>query len=268
MTAVGISGYRPEAWAAGPERVYDELSRVLLDHWPSAVPLAGAMVLDVGMGTGVVSRALRQRGARALGVDVEPAMVAWTRAQGLDAVAGDACALPLPARSVDGWAGAFVLNHLDRPRLALAEAARVVRPGGPVLAATFRSGGPEHPVKLAVEAAAARFGYVRPAWYDEVKRRLVPQVGEPARLAGVAEAAGLSAVAVSPLSVCVGALEPREQANWRLGMAMYTEWLAGLDAGTRAEAEAAAEAEVAARLGPAPQALVLDVLILCSRAPA
>ena len=268
MTSVAITGYRPEAWAAGPEPIYDRLAEALVSRWPAEVPLAGARVLDVGAGTGAASRALQARGARAVAVDAEPAMVAGARARGLSAVVGDACALPVAARSVDGWFAAFVLNHLDEPRLALAEAARVVRPGGPVLATTFLAGGPDNPVKLAVEATAERFGWVRPAWHEEVKRRLEPQVGHPDLLVAAARAAGLRRVAVEQVAANVGSLGPREQVSWRLGMASYSAWLTGLDAEARRAVEAAAETEVAALMGPDAQPLVFDVLILSSRAPA
>lgn len=112
------------------------------------------------------------------------------------------------------------------------------------------------------------FGYVRPAWYDDVRSRLQPQVGQPERLTALAGAAGLSGAVVSAVPVSVGLLAPREQVGWRLGMAMFAGWLAGLDADTRTAVEAAAEATVTALLGPQAQALVLDVLILSSRAPA
>ena len=50
----------------------------------------------------------------------------------------------------------FVLNHLP-PAPALAELARVVRPGGVVLASTW-AGGPPDPVKSAIDGVLAPLG--------------------------------------------------------------------------------------------------------------
>jgi demethylmenaquinone methyltransferase/2-methoxy-6-polyprenyl-1,4-benzoquinol methylase len=78
-------------------------------------------------------------------VDYNPAMVAVGRDKALDAgwlgeidwVVGDAQALPLPDSSVDAYTIAFGIRNVTRIDRALAEARRVLRPGGRFLCLEF-----------------------------------------------------------------------------------------------------------------------------------
>lgn len=107
----------------------------LLTRW---LPPAPARVLDVGGASGRYSTWLLDRGYQIQVVDLVPKHVrqAWDR--GLDAVQGDARALPCPDASADAVLLMGPLYHLpdgpDRTR-ALAEAARCTVPGGVVVAA-------------------------------------------------------------------------------------------------------------------------------------
>src|SRR6187549_2233349 len=92
----------------------------------------GATVLDVGCGTGRAVAELAERGARAIGVDLDPVMRAAARARfpGADVRAADAADLPLPAGEAHGYRADKVLHILPDPESALAEARRVLAPGG------------------------------------------------------------------------------------------------------------------------------------------
>ncbi|MDQ3125811.1 MAG: class I SAM-dependent methyltransferase [Pseudomonadota bacterium] len=97
--------------------------------------------VDIGCGEGRFCRMMRDRGISAIGVDPTAALI--QRARALDP-AGDyrvtgAEALDLPDASVD--LAAFYLSLIDIPNLAaaMAEARRVVRPGGRVLVANLQS---------------------------------------------------------------------------------------------------------------------------------
>jgi SAM-dependent methyltransferase len=102
---------------------------------------AGARVLEVGCGTGVLTRVLaRWPGVGAVvGVDPAPVFLAKARelAAALPNVAfreADGRALPFGDAGFDGVVFDSTLSHVPGPERALAEAFRVLRPGG-VLAA-------------------------------------------------------------------------------------------------------------------------------------
>jgi len=95
----------------------------------------GGAALDVCTGTGKLARLLRRRagaGGRVVGVDFSSAMleVARRNVAGVEFRQGDATELDMPDASVDAVTVAFGLrNVVDRQR-AVAEAFRVLRPGG------------------------------------------------------------------------------------------------------------------------------------------
>jgi SAM-dependent methyltransferase len=98
-------------------------------------PLPGSVVLDAACGTGRHSGYLAARGHRIIGVDRSAAMLARAREklpQG-DFREGDLEALPVASHSVDVAVCALALVHLPELDRAVAELARVVRPGGRVI---------------------------------------------------------------------------------------------------------------------------------------
>lgn len=102
----------------------------------------GARVLDVGCGAGLLALPLAERGYRVEGVDASAGSLDVARRRvsaGTEATfrVGDATALDAPGDAYDAVLLLDVLDHLERPDLALAEAARVVRPGGLVAFSTF-----------------------------------------------------------------------------------------------------------------------------------
>ena len=106
-----------------------------------AQPVAGERAVDVGSGTGTVTRemaALVAANGSALGVEPnarlrELAQERSAAVAGVRFVDGLATALPLEDASVDLVWCERVLQHLDDPQAAVSEMARVLRPGGRAL---------------------------------------------------------------------------------------------------------------------------------------
>jgi ubiquinone/menaquinone biosynthesis C-methylase UbiE len=95
----------------------------------------GATVGDVGCGTGRAVAELTGQGASAIGVDLDPAMVAAARARfpDIDVRAADAADLPLPDGQARGYRADKVYHVLPDPHAALTEARRVLAPGGRIV---------------------------------------------------------------------------------------------------------------------------------------
>jgi 2-polyprenyl-3-methyl-5-hydroxy-6-metoxy-1,4-benzoquinol methylase len=93
---------------------------------------AGARVLDVGCGTGFHVARLRERGFDVVGVEPGEELRRRARANNPDAeiVDGDMEDLAFEDASFDGVLAVEVIRHVPHPDLAVAEAARVLRPGG------------------------------------------------------------------------------------------------------------------------------------------
>lgn len=98
--------------------------------------IKGASVVDVGCGSGWLTRLMTQRGAHVTGIEVSPRQLALARAAkpvgDEHYIQGSAEELPLPNRSVDIVVFFNSLHHVDPKVLpnALREAARVLKHGG------------------------------------------------------------------------------------------------------------------------------------------
>lgn len=139
-----LAHYRMTDEGVRLERAHGRLERartqeLLVRHLPDGP----ARILDVGGGTGVYARWLAGLGHTVHVVDPVPdhvAQVVDPPTDGVTATIGDARRLDAADASVDAVLLLGPLYHLtertDRVR-ALAEARRVVRPGGPVIAAAI-----------------------------------------------------------------------------------------------------------------------------------
>jgi ubiquinone/menaquinone biosynthesis C-methylase UbiE len=94
--------------------------------------LTGRSVVDAGCGGGRAVAEMAERGARAVGVDLAPEMIAVARKRwpAGEFHVGDVCELPLATGSVSYYRADKVLHTLDNPARAVAEARRVLAPGG------------------------------------------------------------------------------------------------------------------------------------------
>jgi demethylmenaquinone methyltransferase/2-methoxy-6-polyprenyl-1,4-benzoquinol methylase/ArsR family transcriptional regulator len=152
-------------------------------------------MLDLGAGTGRMLELLAPRAVRAIGVDLSPAMLNLARARiedkGLRNVQlrqGDIYAPPVERGAYDLVVIHQVLHFLDEPGRALAEAARLLRPGGRLIVVDFA----EHEEEsLREHFAHRRLGFseeeiaalMKDAGLDGVEtRRIAPGVGETGKL--------------------------------------------------------------------------------------
>jgi SAM-dependent methyltransferase len=237
-TIAGAYSATGAAWQRGPGLVYDRLADELVAHAP--VEVRGRVVLDLGAGTGAASRALARAGAVPLALDAALGMLQVERDRRPPAVVGDALALPFATGSLGGVVAAFSLNHVTDPARALAECARVVCEGGPIVASAYADDD-THPVKAATEAALAELGWEPPRWYLDMRRDAVPLLATVERAREMCRAAGVTAQ-VRHVRVAFPELDASALVAWRLGMPHTAPFLDVLDAMQRAEVTARAEA--------------------------
>lgn len=145
-------GSEPEL--IGPRHLYRVglVARVLTRHLPRAADPRGTAtarrprVLDAGAGRGTLAVELARRGYAVAAVEESERFVAYLRSRGaaepgarLAVARGDVTALPFGSAAFDGIVCGEVLEHVDADAAAMAELARVLRPGG-VLVATVPAG--------------------------------------------------------------------------------------------------------------------------------
>jgi SAM-dependent methyltransferase len=103
--------------------------------------VAPKRMLEVGCGTGELSeRVQRELGAEVVALDVSPRMVELSIARGVDARVGDVQDLPFGDGMFDCAVAAWVLYHLPDLDRGISELARVLKPGGTLVAATLGEG--------------------------------------------------------------------------------------------------------------------------------
>ncbi len=149
--------YVTEAGLAARKAIYTEVTgpdarEILFDAVAEVKPRT---VLEVGSGEGeLAERVQRELGAEVAAVDQSERMVELARARGVDARVGDVRQLPFDDHSFDVAVAAWMLYHVRDVDRALGELARVLRPGGRLVAATnhsdhlqemFALGGLDHP---------------------------------------------------------------------------------------------------------------------------
>ena len=205
--------------SAGVHRIW---KRTMVSRVAEAGP---GMAVDVAGGTGDIAFRLKDRGFEVAVVDINDAMLGVGRDRALDRAVtdgitwtcGDAEALPLRDSSVDAYTIAFGIRnvtHLDR---ALAEARRVLRPGGRFACLEF--GHVVIPVLDRVyarysDAVLPRLGGIIAGDADSYRYlvesiRRFPQQGD---FAAMVAQAGLAHVATANLSGGIAALTTA----WRL----------------------------------------------------
>jgi arsenite methyltransferase len=162
----------PGVYAFCREHLFrDDTERIATALWPSGAPARGAILLELGCGPGFYARRLAGLfpDLRVIGLDRSAAQLERARAR-LDEARigtcrfdlGDATALPYPDASVDAVISARLLAAVEDPARVVAEAYRVLRPGGRCFVAeprsSIRAAVPIAVMRLAAQVEAARRG--------------------------------------------------------------------------------------------------------------
>ncbi|MFC3503160.1 methyltransferase domain-containing protein [Micromonospora krabiensis] len=146
MRDVAPAPTRRRALPRNDPRQYDDLAGewwrpdgvFAMLHWlaearAALVPPAdrpGALLVDLGCGAGLLAPHLAGRGYRHVGVDLTRSALAQAAAHGVSPVNGDATAVPLADGCADVVAAGELLEHVPDWRRVVAEACRLLRPGG------------------------------------------------------------------------------------------------------------------------------------------
>ncbi|MBY8873166.1 methyltransferase domain-containing protein [Micromonospora sp. PLK6-60] len=136
----------PRVLPRNDPRQYDELAdewwrpdgAFAMLHWlaearAALVPPASrpdALLVDLGCGAGLLAPHLAGKGYRHVGVDLTRSALVQAAAHGVTVVNGDATAVPLADGCADVVAAGELLEHVPDWRRAVAQACRLLRPGG------------------------------------------------------------------------------------------------------------------------------------------
>jgi ubiquinone/menaquinone biosynthesis C-methylase UbiE/DNA-binding transcriptional ArsR family regulator len=151
-----------------PGRTWEALARTAL---PLLEP---GDVLDIASGDGVLAELLAPHAGRYVCVDASPRVVAAAAERlrsrrNVEVREGDMHALPFDDASFDLVVLMHALTYATRPAQAVAEAARVLRPGGRLLLSSLAS----HQHKSVVDA----YGHVNLGFSEKELRRFVEKAG-------------------------------------------------------------------------------------------
>jgi ubiquinone/menaquinone biosynthesis C-methylase UbiE len=144
----GFKAFEAEGWGDRAETYGDLLGSITARVAEPLLDAAGVRhdmrVLDVATGPGYVAERAAARGAHPVGIDIAEGMLAVARRRQpeLEFRWGDAEELPFEDGTFAAVVGGFVVNHLPHPERAIAEAARVLTPGGAVAFSVWDR--PEH----------------------------------------------------------------------------------------------------------------------------
>ena len=140
---------------ANDPRQYDDLAHewwqpdgpFAMLHWlarsraalvpPAARP--GALLVDIGCGAGLLAPHLAGKGYRHVGLDLTRSALDQAAAHGVLPLHADATAVPLADGCADVVAVGELLEHVPDWRVAVAEACRLLRPGGTLVLDTLNA---------------------------------------------------------------------------------------------------------------------------------
>lgn len=109
---------------------------------------AGGEVLEVGAGTGLIMKGLTGTARRVVGLDISRGMLKTASERGFDVVQGSATDLPFESGRFDLVYSFKVLAHVPNIKKALEEMARILKPGGHMVAEFYNAHSLRHAAKL------------------------------------------------------------------------------------------------------------------------
>jgi len=115
-------GHPSYVWRFGQDRRLSMINQY--------APLIGRRILDAGCGVGMYVRAFRHFSADVHGLDIDVERIAQSRLDLPGLVVASVEALPYPDESFDVVLSHEVIEHVTDDRRTIAEAVRVLRPGG------------------------------------------------------------------------------------------------------------------------------------------
>ncbi|KFL37632.1 bifunctional 2-polyprenyl-6-hydroxyphenol methylase/3-demethylubiquinol 3-O-methyltransferase UbiG [Arenimonas donghaensis] len=183
----------------GPQRPLHELNPARLGYVRERIDLAGARVLDVGCGGGLLSEALAAEGARTTALDLAPELIEVARLHllesGLDVdyrlQSVESMAAEMPGH-FDAITCMEMLEHVPDPASVLRACARLLKPGGRLLLSTLN----RTPAAFALAIVGAEYiARLLPRGTHDYKQFI-----KPSELGAWLRAAGLSLQDVSGLA--------------------------------------------------------------------
>ncbi|HVE81948.1 MAG TPA: methyltransferase domain-containing protein [Myxococcales bacterium] len=251
---------------AGPF-LFDPYARELASRAAAPAP---ERLLETACGTGIATRRLRDAlpEARLTATDLNEPMLAVARrtvgpGAGVRFQRADMTRLPFPDADFDALVCQFGLMFVPDKPAAAREARRVLRPGGRVLMATWRSLEHNPPIRLAHETVCALFPQEPPTFY-----RTQTGFGAPEFMTELLDGAGFEDIRTEVLSMRASAPGARQVALGLIEGFPVVDFIrarspalvrVAVDQLTRALAE---------RFGDAPVEATLQALVTTAAAPA
>jgi ubiquinone/menaquinone biosynthesis C-methylase UbiE len=123
-----FAGWYERERGQGYHKLIDDLEVGLVQRYGT-----GARVLEAGCGTGLILDRVSRFAGESYGFDLSAGMLGKARERGLNVVQASVTHVPFPTNSFDVVYSFKVLAHVEPIQKAIAELARVTRPGGHLL---------------------------------------------------------------------------------------------------------------------------------------